>query len=456
MTSLATRTRRTPRPDRWIGPTRMMLLTRKARRSSDIGSLLRSVVRGNPNAVGVRLRGRHLLLLVDPALVGELLIEHAGVTTKGPGMERTKHLLGDGLLTSEGADHRRARRLVAPAFSPRRLTGYVDQFAERTAAHVAGWADGETVDMHKEMATLTLDIVGHTLLGIDLRERAPGIRSALEATLAHFAATRPGFNGRGRQARAATPEEVGVDTASLGALHDLVDEIIEQRRGNLSEDRGDVVSALLAASQEADGLTDAEVHDHVITLLMAGHETTANALSWTLHLLGDHPEAQRKLHDELDGLDGRLPTSADLPSLTYTRAVVSEGIRRYPPAWMIGRALSSDIEIGGWHVPAGSMIAASPLLMQHDPRWFPEPDSFDPDRWLDERRAAVPRHAYLPFGSGPRSCVGEQFAWAEAVTALAVIASRFTARTDPTHTVRPQYRITMRPGNGIPMLLRAR
>jgi cytochrome P450 len=371
-------------------------------------------------------------------------------------MERTKHLLGDGLLTSEGADHRRARRLVAPAFSPRRLTGYVDQFAERTAAHVAGWADGETVDMHKEMATLTLDIVGHTLLGIDLRERAPGIRSALEATLAHFAATRPGFNGRGRQARAATPEEVGVDTASLGALHDLVDEIIEQRRGNLSEDRGDVVSALLAASQEADGLTDAEVHDHVITLLMAGHETTANALSWTLHLLGDHPEAQRKLHDELDGLDGRLPTSADLPSLTYTRAVVSEGIRRYPPAWMIGRALSSDIEIGGWHVPAGSMIAASPLLMQHDPRWFPEPDSFDPDRWLDERRAAVPRHAYLPFGSGPRSCVGEQFAWAEAVTALAVIASRFTARTDPTHTVRPQYRITMRPGNGIPMLLHAR
>ncbi|HEX5405178.1 MAG TPA: cytochrome P450 [Pseudonocardiaceae bacterium] len=453
MTTLATR--RTQRPDRWMGPTRMLLLTRRARRSGDLGALLRSVVRGNPNAVGVRMRGRHLLLLVEPALVGELLIEHAGETNKGPGMARVKHLLGDGLLTSEGADHRRARRLVAPAFSPRRLTGYVDQFAERTAAHVAGWADGDTVDMHREMATLTLDIVGHTLLGIDLRERAPGIRSALEATLAHFAATRPGFAGgrRNRQVNpAATPAEVGVDTASLDALHGLVDEIIEQRRGNLSEDRGDVVSALLAA----DGLTDAEVHDHVITLLMAGHETTANALSWTLHLLGDHPDAQRKLHAELDGLGGRLPTSADLPALPYTRAVVSEGIRRYPPAWMIGRALDSDIEIGGWHVPAGSMIAVSPLLMQHDPRWFPEPDAFDPDRWLDERRALVPRHAYLPFGSGPRSCVGEQFAWAEAVTALAVIASRFTARTDPGHTVRPQFRITMRPGNGIPMRLRAR
>jgi cytochrome P450 len=433
----------------------MLLLRRRMRRSTDMGAMLRSVVRGRSNAVGVRFRGRHLLLVVDPALVPGLLIEHAADTSKGPGMARTRHLLGDGLLTSEGADHRRARRLVAPAFSPRRLTGYVDQFAERTAAHVAGWSDGQTVDMHREMGTLTLDIVGHSLLGIDLRERAPGIRTALEATLEHFAATRPGFNNR-RQVRAATPEEVGVDTTALAAVHQLVDDIVEQRRANPSEDRGDVVSALLAASSEADGLSSAEVHDHVVTLLMAGHETTANAMSWTLHLLGSHPEVQRKLHAELDTLGGRLPTAADLPALTYTRAVVSEGIRIYPPAWMIGRATTEDLELGGWHVPAGSMVAISPLLMQRDARWFPEPDAFDPDRWLDARRDAVPKYAYLPFGTGPRSCVGEQFAWAEAVTALAVIAARFTARTEPGHEVRPQYRITMRPGNGIPMLLGAR
>jgi cytochrome P450 len=402
------------------------------------------------------MRGQHLLLLVDPALVGQLLIEHAGIVTKGPGMERTRHLLGDGLLTSEGDDHRRARRLVAPAFSPRRLTGYVDQFAERTAAHVDGWTDGTTVDMHRDMATLTLDIVGHTLLGIDVRERAPRIRSALEAALAHFAATRPGFNRRRRPAQMATPDEIGVDTEALAAVHELVDDIIEQRRANPSEDRGDVVSALLAASQEPDGLSPAEVHDHVITLLMAGHETTANALSWTMHLLGSHPEVQAKLHAEVDGLAGRLPTSDDLPDLTYTRAVVTEAIRLYPPAWMMGRSLTADVELGGWQVPAGTLVAVCPLLMQHDERWFPEPDAFDPGRWLDERRDGVPKYAYLPFGTGPRSCVGEQFAWAEAVTALAVITARYTARTEPGHVVRPQYRITMRPGNGIPMLLRAR
>ncbi|HEX5117680.1 MAG TPA: cytochrome P450 [Pseudonocardiaceae bacterium] len=453
MTQLATR--RTPRPGRWYGPARMFWLSRQVRRSGDFPSMLRSVVRGEPNAVGVRLRGRHLLLVVDPALAGELLIEHAGATNKGPGMERTRHLLGDGLLTSEGADHRRARRLVAPAFSPRRLTGYVDQFAERTAAHVDGWADGATVDMHQEMATLTLDMVGRTLLGIDLRERAPGIRSALEATLAHFAATRPAFNRRRARSTAATPEEVGVDTEALAAVHELVDDIVEQRRANPSEDRGDVISALLAAAQEPDGLRPAEVHDHVLTLLMAGHETTANALSWTMHLLGENPDAAAALHDEVDAL-GRPPTSDDLPSLTYTRAVVSEAIRMYPPAWMIGRSTDAPIELGGWQVPAGSLVAVCPLLMQHDARWFPEPDTFDPSRWLDERRERVPKYAYLPFGTGPRSCVGEQFAWAEAITALAVIARRFTARTQPGHVVKPQYRITMRPGNGIPMRLTER
>lgn len=415
--------------------------------------MLRSLARGYPPAVGVRFRGQHMLLVIDPPLVGQVLIKHAGDTVKSPGLDRTKHLLGNGLLTSEGADHRRARRLVAPAFSPRRLAGYVDQFAERTAAHVANWTDGSVVDMHSDMATLTTDVVGRTLLGIDLSENTGGIRSALEAALDHFSATRPNFNRPSNTT--ATPDEVGVDTEALAALHQLVDDIVDQRRANPSEDRGDVVSALLAAAREPDGLTEAEVHDNVVTLLMAGHETTATALAWTLHLLGGHPEVQDRLHAEVDQLAG-LPTSDDLPKLTYTRAVVTEAVRRCPPVWMIGRTLSADLDVGGWRAPAGSIVAISPLLLHHDPRWFPEPETFDPDRWLDDRRDAVPRHAYLPFGTGPRSCVGEQFAWAEAVTALAVIASKWTATTTPGHVVRPQYRITMRPGNGIPMRLQAR
>lgn len=455
MTQLAER--RTHRTGPWIGPVQMFLLSRRLRRVDDIGAFLRTVTRDYPSGVGVKLRRRRMLMLIDPTLVGQLLIEHASATTKGPGMERTRHLLGDGLLTTEDPDHKRARRLIAPAFSPRRLTGYVDRFAERTAARVDTWTDGATLDMHREMSILTLDIVGRTLLGIDLSEQAGGIREALEAALEHFAATRPGYNGRRRRpAVAATPEEVGVDTRALGAVHQLVDDLIEQRGANPSDDRGDVVSALITASLEPDGLTAAEVHDNVITLLMAGHETTANALSWTLHLLGNHPEAQQRLHAEVDTLGGRLPTADDLPKLPYTRAVLSEGMRLYPPAWMIGRQTSQDLDIGGWHLPAHTIVAMSPLVMHHDPRWFPDPDEFDPQRWLDERREAVPRHAYLPFGTGPRSCVGEQFAWAEAITALAVIASRFSARTTPGHVVRPQYRITMRPGNGIPMLLTKR
>lgn len=445
---------RAGRPGRWLGPVRLFLLTRRARRTEDIGLVLRRVLRDHPSAIGVRARGQHLLMLVDPALAGEMLTGHAAVTTKGPGLSRTKHLLGDGLLTAEGADHRRARRLIAPAFSPRRLAGYVDTFAARAAARVATWHDGDDVDMHREMATLTLDIVGHALLGIDLTERTSGIREALEAALEHFAATRPGLGDR--DAPAATPEEVGVDTRALAALHTLIDEIIAQRKENPSQDRGDVVSALISATLEPDGLTPAEVHDNVITLLMAGHETTASSLAWTMHLLGEHEDVRKRLHAELDELGGRPPTSEDLPRLTYTRAVVTESLRLYPPAWMIGRQLTENVDIGGWHVPAGSIVAISPSVMQRDPRWFPDPDTFDPQRWLDARKDDVPRHAYLPFGTGPRSCVGEQFAWAEAVTVLAVVASRFTARTKPGHVLRQQYRVTMRPGNGIPMSISAR
>jgi cytochrome P450 len=217
-----------------------------------------------------------------------------------------------------------------------------------------------------------------------------------------------------------------------------------------------VISALLAASAESDGLSAAEVHDHVVTLLMAGHETTANALSWTLYLLSQNPAAERLLHEEVDGLSGCTVTVDDLPHLAYTRSVVSEAIRLYPPAWIVGRTIARDLEFGAWHVPEGSTVAVSPLLLHHDARWFPSPETFDPMRWIDDRRTAVPRYAYLPFGSGPRACIGEQFAWAEATTALAVIASGWSARTKAGHTVLPQYRVTLRPGNGVPMTLRAR
>jgi cytochrome P450 len=431
---------------RWMGPARVLLRTRRARRRHDPGAALRAVARGGQDAVGLRIRGRRVLLLLDPRLAHELLAGHPADTIKGPGLQRTREMLGDGLLNSEGAAHDRARRLVAPAFSPRRLAGYTSVFARYTQDSMTTWADGEGRDMNAEIGALTLRIAGQTLLGTDLSAQAPQVRADLEVALAEF-------SGDGRDVFSGVGRDTG--GAARAALHHLVDDILEQRQKTTSQDRGDVVSALLASSALPDGLTADEVHDHVMTLLLAGHETTASALTWTLYLLARHPGLQGRLRAEVGGLEGRPPEAGDLPSLTYTRAVISEAIRCYPPAWIIGRSLTTDLELAGWHLPAGSIAAVSPLLLHHDPRWYPEPEAFDPDRWLDDRRLGVPRDAYLPFGTGPRACIGEQFAWAEAITVLAVLAQAWTFRIDPRFEATPSYRVTLRPAGEIPITLHA-
>jgi cytochrome P450 len=446
-------TARADRPDRWLGRRRLALRAGRAVRRRDAGGVLRAVARGHQRATGITLRDQRILLLLDPALVGELLQDHAAITVKGPGVQRTRALLGEGLLSSEGEDHRRVRRLVAPAFSSRRLSGYVTDFGSAARTMSDGWHDGLELDVHRAMGALTLDIVGRTLLGVDLGEQASQIRGTLESALAEFGRV---TGGGSLLASAPAVGEVlpGPLAEAFAAVHAVVDRIIDERAAALSPDRGDVVSALLAA--RADGLTDVEVHDNTMTLVMAGHETTANALSWTFDLLSRHPEVDRALADELAALGGRAPTWDELPGLTYTRAVLTEAMRLYPPAWVMGRSLTQAADIGGWHLRPGDVVAVSPLLLHHDARWYPAPEVFDPSRWLDERRDSVPKHAYLPFGTGPRSCIGEQFAWAEATTVLAVLAARWRLVGRPGHVVVPQYAVTMRPGNGVPAQVRAR
>jgi cytochrome P450 len=450
-----------------MGTARVLLRTRQASRRHDAGAALRALaadaVRRGQDAVGLRMRGRRVLLLLDPRLAGELLVGHATSTIKGPGLQRVRGMLGEGLLTSEGTAHDRARRLVAPAFSPRRLADYTSIFARCTRDQMAGWTDGAGRDMHAEMGALTLRIAGLALLGIDLSTQAPWVRAELEVALARFSAEgaagwgAAGWDAAGWDAADGQADNADgdADWAARAAVHRLVDDIIEERRTTTSEDRGDVVSALLAGSAIPDGLTAAKVHDHVMTLLMAGHETTANALTWTLYLLGRHPDVQDRLRTEVGSPDGQPPEAGDLPSLTYTRAVIAEAIRLYPPAWIIGRTLTADLELAGWRLPAGSVAAVSPLLLHHDPRWFSDPEAFDPGRWFDDRRRAVPRHAYLPFGTGPRSCIGEQFAWTEAITVLATLAQIWTFRADPDFEATPSYRITLRPSGEVPMTLHA-
>ena len=433
-------------PRQWISTMSLLLRTRHARRRGDAEAVLRAAATQGGTTVRFALGRQRVLLVLTPDLAGQVLVDHAAHTVKGPGLQRTRPLLGDGLLTSQGQTHHRVRRLVAPAFSPGRLAAYTDVFTRRTGEHVAAWTDGTTLDLHREMSALTLHLVGRTLLGVDLTTDTTGVRTGLDSALARFADDGPlGLRGQARARRARTRDRADPEPGT-NPLHAVVDRIIAQRRASPATGPGDIVSALLAASGEPGGLSQTEVHDHVITLLLAGHETTANALTWTLYLLGEHPHIERRLHRELAG--------PGAPA--YTRAVISEAMRLYPPAWIIGRRLTTDLHLDGRHTPAGTLVAVSPLLLHRDPRWFPDPQRFDPDRWLDERRTAVPRYAYLPFGAGSRSCIGEQFAWTEATTVLAVIASRWTARSLPGRPVRPEYRVTLRPAGGLPATLRAR
>ncbi len=441
------------RANTWLGPARLLLRVRSLHPARDPGRTIQALARGVDGAVGVRLGGQRAILLVDPDLVRELFVDHAGQTMKGPGLQSTRPLLGDGLLTSEGEHHRRARRLVAPAFSPRRLADYTRIMADCARLHSEEWQAGETADMHRRLAELTLDIVGRTLFGGDLRAAAPGVRDALETALAAFD-QQNAAGGRRRRVPSGLGERALALMSEGQPLRVLIDSIIAEHREALV-DSGDIVSALVSATGE-DGstLSDQEIRDEVVTLLMAGHETTANALTWTLHLLGEHPEVAERLRSELaTELGDALPTFDVLPRLTYTRAVVTESMRLYPPAWIIGRTVTESFALGDWQVPAGALVGVSPYVQHRRAEWFPEPLRFDPERWLDARRTAVPKHAYLPFGLGPRSCIGEQFAWTEAITVLAVLAPRWSARTVPSHVVAAEYRVTMRPRGGMPMEL---
>ena len=446
----------------WMGPIRVMLRTHRARRRHDPGAALRALARGSQDAVGLRIGGRHVLLILDPELAGGLLSSSAASTIKGPGLQRTRAMLGEGLLTSEGAAHDRARRLVAPAFSPRRLDSYLIIFARCARDAEAEWSDGECRDLHADMAALTLRIAGQALLGVDLAAQAPRVRAGLDAALAEFAAA-SGLQARGfgiararRDGRAGEASDHDAAGAlARVALHQLVDDIIGQREAELSPDRGDVVSALLTAAQQPGGLTSQEVHDQVITLLLAGHETTASALTWALYLLSRHPEAQRQVQAEADTLDGSDAGAVNLPALRYTRAVIAEAIRLYPPAWIIGRTVTADLRLSDWHLPPGSVAAVSPLLLHRDPRWYPDPDQFDPGRWLGGH-PSPPRNAYLPFGTGPRSCIGEQFAWNEAVTVLATLARSWTFHANARFRPALGYQVTLRPSAGMPITVTAR
>lgn len=410
-----------------------------------------------PVMAHMRLVGEHAYALCDPMTIVDVFIDHGRQTMKGRGLQGAKAVLGNGLLTSEGEVHLRNRRLVQPAFHRDRITDYASDMVALADAHERSWVDGRTLDMQADMAALTLAIVGRTLFGADLRGDSRDVGEALEALLS-------GLGARlllGPQVlRIPTPARRRALEASA-RMDQIVQRIITEHRA--VGDTGDMLSMLLAAQEEGVGLDDAQVRDEAMTLVMAGHETTAMTLTWTWMLLSQHPERAAWMHEEIDEvLGGRSPAMSDVAHLPRTRAVIAEAIRLYPPAWIQGRRLRDDIEVGGWTLPAGALTFASQFALHRSPRWWDASLAFRPQRWIDatgtfdEDAPGQPRGAWFPFGWGNRRCIGEQFAWTEATLVLATLAQRWAPVLLPGADIQPMPAVTLRTKHGMPMTLRRR
>jgi cytochrome P450 len=318
------------------------------------------------------------------------------------------------------------------------------------------WHDGQTLDIAQEMMHLTLAIVGKTLFDTETEAEAEEVREALTATMESF--TRFMLPFAELLDRLPLPATRRFEQARA-RLDAIIYGIINERRKS-GEDRGDLLSMLIMAQdEEEDGgsMSDEQLRDEAMTIFLAGHETTANALTWTWYLLSQHTEVEAKLHAEIDGLLGdRPPTAEDLPGLRYTEMVLAESMRLYPPAWILGRRALKDYEVGGFHIPAGSIVVLSPYVMHRDERYFPEPQRFDPERWTPEAKEARPQFSYFPFGGGPRRCIGEGFAWMEGILVIATLARRWRMRLVPGHSVATQPMVTLRPKHGMQMKLEQR
>ena len=403
-----------------------------------------------------RLGRADVFLLRHPDDIKDVLVTHQHSFAKGKGIQWAKLFLGEGLLTSEGEFHTRQRRLAQPAFHRQRIATYGAAMTEQALVCRDGLVDGQELDIHTEMMALTLAVAAKTLFDADVRTEAPEIAEALGVIIGLF----PRFALPFASVLNKLPLPANARFARAVALLDrIVYRIIAERRAS-GEDRGDLLSMLLVARDvEDDGapMTDRQLRDEVMTILLAGHETTANALTWTWYLLAQNPAVEARLHDEVDrALGGRPPAASDLPALAYVERVFAEAMRLYPPAWGMGRRALVDHWVGGYTVPAGGLVAMSPYVVQRDARWWPDPERFDPDRFLPEARAARPRFAYFPFGGGARQCIGESFAWMEGVLLLSALAQRWSFRLAAGPPVVPQALITLRPKHGIRMRAEAR
>jgi cytochrome P450 len=406
--------------------------------------------------VSLNLAGWQTLLVGDlPAIEKILVQDHRNYVKHRFFWRHVTAVFGKGLLTSEGEPWQRQRRLAAPAFAGRQLLGYDSAMVALTHQMLDGWKDGEVIDIHPEMMGLTLRIAAKTLFNSEVERDIRDMDHAMNDLIVEVASRykRPIF----------VPDAIPLPghvryRRAIRTVEGVVSSMIAERRANGLENRNDCLSRLMAAHDEAGmPMSDALLRDEAITLLLAGHETTALALSWTWFLLGQHPEALSRMAAEIAEVLGDHPATADdLPTLKFTESVVMEAMRLYPPAWAIGRESTQPFELGGYSFPTGTTIFIIPWVLHRDRRYFEEPEAFRPERWMGNLARELPRFAYMPFGGGPRICIGQRFAMIEAVLVLTTMAQRFSMELRPDRKVTPFPSITLRPNGGVWLKIKER
>src|SRR5450631_1333732 len=396
----------------------------------------------------------HIVFLNHPDYIREILVVQNENFIKERTVQRTKMLLGEGMITAEGAQHRTQRQVAQPAFHRQRIPEYASLIVQEASRARDRWRDGEQRDIAIDMMHLTLNVVAQTLFATDLRDEVDELASAINRIMGlyNFLVMLPAaewlvyVRPPGLAAFVRARKRVDAVVYRMIAAH---------RKG--SSHGGSLLDLMLAASPDQSPASEQSLRDQVITIFLAGYETVANALSWTWYLLSQNPDCERRFHDEIDReLQGRLPMFDDIPRLRYTEMVLAESMRLYPPAWAMGRYARSDFQLGDFSLPAKTTVLMSQFITHRDARFFSDPLCFDPERFTPEAKLRRTKLTYLPFGAGVRQCIGESFAWMAGVLLLATIAQKWRLKLVPGPRVEPEPLITLRPKYGIRMQVEAR